>query len=96
MKYFQAFLFPFRRENLGVVLVGVVLLCGPAALLGILGNDMPFWRWLQFILLLWLGFGFAMFFRGLIDATCEGEDRFQPWPDDPEMAGLTDRGWNRS
>lgn len=69
----EAFAFPFRRDHLGILAVGVfVLSLLPAGL-----SFFPKYWYLQLIVLAC----YAVFLRSILHATMNGEDRIPAWPE---------------
>jgi len=81
-RYFDAFAYPLRRQNLGVMLVGVFFLAlGPTLISWIIprqhmtGSALAFG--LHFLILAY----YAVFLQSILHASMEGRDDFPLWPE---------------
>lgn len=77
-RYWQAFAYPFRRGNGGILLLGVAVLTLLPTLYAILPVSIGFWN--LGLGILFLGY-YAIYLRSILHSSMEGEEQVPPWPD---------------
>lgn len=78
MEYLEAFAYPFRRGNAGVMILGAVVFTFPLLLLA----AVPLAGYLALALIVFLVLYYSLFLQGILESSSLGKDSFPAWPDD--------------